>query len=72
MRNKKNILTEVLGSSYSSKDELLFHCPFCKHHKKKLSVNIDKGFFKCWVCDTKGGISYIIKRFGTIDDRSRS
>ena len=69
MRNKKNILTEVLGSGYNSKDETLYHCPFCKHHKKKLSVNVTKGFFKCWVCDTKGGISYLIKRFGTIDDR---
>ena len=69
MRNKKNILTEVLGSGYNSKDETLYHCPFCKHHKKKLSVNVTKGFFKCWVCDTKGAISYLIKRFGTIDDR---
>ena len=69
MRNKKNILTEVLGSGYQSRDETLFSCPFCKHHKKKLSVNISKGFFKCWVCDTKGGISYLIRRFGTIDDR---
>ena len=42
MRNKKNILTEVLGSWISSKDETLYHCPFCKHHKKKLSVNIGK------------------------------
>ena len=69
MRNKKNILTEVLGSGYNSKDETLYHCPFCKHHKKKLSVNVIKGFFKCWVCDTKGAISYLIKRFGSIDDR---
>ena len=69
MRNKKNILREVLGSGYDSRDETLYHCPFCKHHKKKLSVNVVKGFFKCWVCDTKGAISYLIKRFGTIDDR---
>jgi len=69
VRNKKTILKEVLGSGYDSKDETLFHCPFCKHHKKKLSVNVIKGFFKCWVCDTKGAISYLIKRFGTIDDR---
>ena len=69
MRNKKNILREVLGSGYDSRDETLYHCPFCKHHKKKLSVNVTKGFFKCWVCDTKGAISYLIKRFGTIDDR---
>ena len=69
MRNKKNILREVLGFGYDSRDETLYHCPFCKHHKKKLSVNVIKGFFKCWVCDTKGAISYLIKRFGTIDDR---
>ena len=69
MRNKKNILREVLGSGYDSRDETLYHCPFCKHHKKKLSVNVIKGFFKCWVCDTKGAISYLIKRFGTIDAR---
>ena len=69
MRNKKTILKEVLGSGYDSRDETLYHCPFCKHHKKKLSVNVTKGFFKCWVCDTKGAISYLIKRFGTIDDR---
>ena len=69
MRNKKNILREVLGSGYDSRDETLYHCPFCKHHKKKLSVNVIKGFFKCWVCDTKGAISYLIKRFGSIDDR---
>ena len=69
MRNKKNILREVLGSGYDSRDETLYHCPFCKHHKKKLSVNVTKGFFKCWVCDTKGAISYLIKRFGSIDDR---
>lgn len=69
MRKKKTILKEVLGSSYQSKDELLFYCPFCKHHKKKLSVNLDKSVFKCWICDTKGGVSYLVKRFGTIDDR---
>ena len=69
MRNKKNILREILGSGYDSRDETLYHCPFCRHHKKKLSVNLIKGFFKCWVCDTKGAISYLIKRFGTIDDR---
>ena len=69
MRKKKTILRDVLGSGYNSRDETLFHCPFCKHHKKKLSVNVVKGFFKCWVCDTKGAISYLIKRFGSIDDR---
>tara|TARA_R110001583_G_scaffold53397_11_gene164759 strand:+ start:3789 stop:4715 length:927 start_codon:yes stop_codon:yes gene_type:complete len=69
MRKKKTILKDVLGVFYQSKNELLFYCPFCKHHKKKLSVNLDKSVFKCWICDTKGGTSYLVKRFGTIDDR---
>ena len=69
MIKKINILKQVLGANYRSRDENLFYCPFCKHHKKKLSVNIDKSVFKCWVCNTKGSISYLIRRFGSIDDR---
>ena len=61
---KTTILEEVLGSYYRSKNEFLFLCPFCKHHKRKLSVNLDKSVFKCWVCNTKGGVSYLIRRFG--------
>jgi DNA primase len=51
---KFNIIRQSLGSHYESNDELLFHCPKCNHHKKKLSVNIEKSVFKCWICDYKG------------------
>ena len=62
---KLQILGEVLGSFYRSNDEHLFTCPFCKHHKRKLSINISKNTFKCWVCDSHGrNIYYLIKRFG--------
>ena len=67
--NKEHILQAILGDPYSSRDELLFYCPFCKHHKKKLSINLEKLVFKCWVCDTKGGAAYLVKRFGTTEDR---
>ena len=63
------ILKDTLGSFYKSKNEHLFFCPFCKHHKKKMSVNVNRNVFKCWVCDTKGGISYLIKRFGTQENQ---
>ncbi len=43
-----------MGSYYSSNEELLFTCPKCDHHKKKLSVNIEKNVFKCWICDYRG------------------
>ena len=53
-QRKLKIVKEFLGSFYKSKDEFLFYCPKCKHHKKKLSLNFDKNVFKCWICDYVG------------------
>jgi len=65
MKEKIQILKEVLGRHYRSKSEFLFKCPYCSHHKRKLSVNIDLNVFKCWVCDSKGkNIRTLINRFG--------
>ena len=62
---KLKVLKEVLGRPYSSGGEVLFHCPFCKHHKRKFSVNIEKGVFKCWICDKSGrDIGYIVRKYG--------
>lgn len=62
---KIKIITDILGDSLSIGNELLFYCPKCKHHKKKLSLNIEKDKFKCWICDWSGTtIARIIKRFG--------
>lgn len=62
---KLKILKEVLGRAYSSGEEVIFHCPFCEHHKRKFSVNIDKGVYKCWVCDKSGrNIGYVVRKFG--------
>jgi DNA primase len=62
---KIQILTDILGDYYHSGNELLFKCPFCSHHKKKLSVNIAKGAAKCWVCDwSTPNLSRIVKRLG--------
>ena len=51
---KLSIIKQSLGSCYESNEELLFYCPKCSHHKRKLSVNIEKNVFKCWICDFKG------------------
>jgi len=51
---KLNILKRSLGNYYSSNEEMIFECPKCNHHKKKLSVNIHKNVFKCWICDYRG------------------
>jgi len=66
MHSKKlQILEEILGNYYRSNDEYLFSCPFCKHYKRKLSINISKNNYKCWVCDSKGkNIYFLIRKFG--------
>jgi DNA primase len=67
MEGKKlKILKEFLGDTYNSGTEQLFYCPECKHHKKKLSVNISKDKFKCWVCDYRGAsVRRLVRRYGT-------
>lgn len=66
LKKKIAILRNVLGDSYRSRDEHLFYCPKCKHHKKKLSVNIAKDKFKCWICDYRGNsVGRLIRRFGS-------
>ena len=66
MNEKKKILYEILGPYIDRNKELLFACPKCGHHKRKLSVNVDKNMFKCWVCDYRGrSIVRLVKRFGS-------
>ena len=62
---KLKILSDILGSYYSSKDEYLFFCPKCDHHKRKLSINLEKDAFKCWVCDFSGrSIQRLVRKYG--------
>ena len=61
----ENILFGVLGNYKKLSNEVLFFCPECNHHKPKLSINLDKNAFKCWVCDYRGrNLRRIIRRFG--------
>jgi DNA primase len=65
VQNKFKIISEILGDSYRSNDEYLFACPYCKHHKKKLSINIEKNVYKCWICETLGrDLRRLVRRFG--------
>jgi DNA primase len=62
----KRILNEVLGYFKESGQELLFKCPSCNHHKRKLSVNLDKNAFKCWICDYRGrNLRRLVRRHGS-------
>ena len=65
MQRKFKIISTILGDSYRSNDEYLFACPYCKHHKKKLSINIEKNLYKCWICESTGrDIRRLVRRFG--------
>jgi len=62
----KKILNEALGRGRDHGSEILFHCPKCGHRKSKLSVNISKNVFKCWVCDYRGrSIRRLIRSYGS-------
>mgnify|MGYP001245434039 CR=1 FL=1 len=64
MSQKLKLLKTALGPYWSNGTENLFHCPKCNHHKKKLSINVDKGVFKCWICDYSGTkVSQLIRRY---------
>ena len=72
MEEKLRIIKEILGDYRVSSSEFLFYCPFCGHHKKKMSLNFGVNAFKCWVCDTRGKNIYrIVRQFGTYQQRQK-
>lgn len=69
---KLNILKEILGKHYKTGNEYLFYCPKCNHHKKKLSINLKKNAFHCWICDYRGNSVYrIVRKFGNFNLRQQ-
>ena len=63
---KIQILQEIFGDYYKQGNEFLFQCIKCKHHKKKLSFNIEKDYFKCWICEwSSKSIYWAVKQYGT-------
>tara|TARA_Y100001973_G_scaffold106781_1_gene187570 strand:- start:8519 stop:9454 length:936 start_codon:yes stop_codon:yes gene_type:complete len=72
MEEKLRIVREILGDYRRSSNEFLFYCPFCGHHKKKMSLNFAVNAYKCWVCDTRGKNIYrIVRKFGTYQQRQK-
>ena len=64
MSEKLKLLKKALGRCWTNDDEHQFHCPKCNHHKLKLSINIEKNVFKCWICDYSGTkISALIRKY---------
>ena len=72
MSEKQSIINNILGGYKRVSGECLYHCPYCGHHKKKMSINFAKNAFKCWVCDTRGKNIYrIVRKFGDYQQRQR-
>jgi len=72
LERKIRIIEDFLGSYQKSRNEFLFYCPKCKHHKPKLSINFDKNVFKCWVCDYNGrSIENLIGFYGKSQHREQ-
>ncbi len=69
---KLDVLKNFLNLSHISKDEYLFYCPYCEHHNPKLSINLEKNVYKCWVCDAKGkNIWRLVRKFGNSPDKRK-
>lgn len=66
MSNKETVLKKAFGKCWRSNSELLFRCPKCNHDKLKLSVNIEKNAFKCWICNFSGNkISQLFGKYSS-------
>jgi DNA primase len=54
------LLQSVMGKgTVTSRGNYAFHCPFCKHRKPKLEINLipttkDENPFHCWACNVRG------------------
>ena len=66
-----NLLDRVLGTGVkAARDNRMYPCPFCNHHKPKLGVNLtpnEKGLYpyNCWVCGVKGkSLSKVLLKAG--------
>ena len=69
---KITILKDFLGGYNKSGGEYLFTCPKCNHHKRKLSVNIDKNVFKCWICEYSGtNIGRLVRKHADFNLRAK-
>jgi DNA primase len=72
IEDKRKIVTQILGGYWQKGDEHLYHCPYCNHHKKKMSVNFANGYWKCWVCDARGKNIYrLVRKFGNYQQRQK-
>jgi len=67
---KLEILKKVFGAYTKAGSEYLFSCPKCDHHKRKLSISLEKNVWKCWICDYAGHkLHRLVRKWGTYEDK---
>ena len=69
---KISVLKNFLGGYSKTGQEYLFTCPKCDHHKRKLSVNLEKNVFKCWICEYSGtNIGRLVRRYADFNLKAK-
>ena len=59
----KRLLAALLGrGSEKNQGDVWHKCPFCKHPKNKLSINILSEKWHCWHCNAKGRKLFVLFR----------
>jgi transcription elongation factor Elf1 len=63
-----SLLNDVLKQTAKLRkggEELIYYCPNCHHHKRKLEVCLEKGkkfgIFHCWTCSISGNLGKLLK-----------
>jgi hypothetical protein len=65
---KLKLLESIFGKSIFSgtTNEAMFYCPSCRHHKRKLSINLETDKYHCWVCSLAGTkLYFLIKKYSS-------
>ena len=62
-------LVEAFGEpeTYDIKEDITFMCPFCKHPRPHLVINVKKFGVHCWSCNEHGSIYAILRKVGRSD-----
>ena len=59
----KRLIAALLGrGSEKNKGDVWHKCPFCKHPRNKLSVNLISEKWHCWHCNAKGRKLFVLLR----------
>lgn len=67
LEEKVSLLNKVLKQKARIRKgtDAVYFCPKCKHHKRKLEVNLHTGKYNCWVCSFSGlNLVTLLKKIG--------